>query len=97
MNKNTNNTTAKANTNTTVSTPKAATPTKKPYTRTVRQYFLLKPGKGFMLKNPKGVPTFGIDGELVSYTDIRQAKFARDFFVGTAHLVDALDIVTKVA
>ena len=96
MNKNTNNTTAKANTNTTVNTPQAAT-TKKPYTRTVRQYFLFKQGKGFMLKNPKGAPTFGIDGELVCYNDIRQAKFARDFFVETAHLVDALDIVTKVA
>ena len=96
MNKNTNNTTTTVKATATVNTPKAAT-TKKPYTRTVRQYFLLKPGKGFMLKNPKGVPTFGIDGELVSYTDIRQAKFARDFFVETAHLVDALDIVTKVA
>ena len=76
-------------------TTNTTTTQKKPYTRNTRLYFLYCPGKGFMLKNPKGAPTFGVDGELVRYTDIRQAKFARDFFVDTVRLVDTLDVLTK--
>jgi len=93
---NATNTTPKApKTGTAGTATNTTTAQKKPYTRNTRVYFLFNPGKGFMQKNPNGVPTFGVDGELVSYTDIRQAKFARDFFVETARLVSTLEIFTK--
>ena len=98
---NATNTTSKATATKTVTgtagtATNTATAQKKQYTRNTRLYVLFNPGKGFMQKNPHGAPTFGVDGELVGYTDIRQAKFARDFFVETARLVSALEIFTKV-
>lgn len=61
-----------------------------------KQYFLYAPGKGLALKSDKGVPKFGCDGELMTFTDMRQVNFVCDLFVKQLGVVDTLDVLTKV-
>ena len=80
---------------------KAATPTSKPSVQmghtNRRRYYLYAPGKGFVVSAEKGLPTFGVGGDVASYSDMRMVKFVKDFFVNTLKVTDELLVMTVVA
>jgi hypothetical protein len=82
--------------NTVVSPVSPVTNDRKPYVRNEKKYLLFCPGKGFMMKDSDGTQTFGVDGELVTFGDIRQAKFAMNFLVSTVKFAEELMIMNKV-
>ena len=45
----------------------------------------------------KGLPTFGVGGDVASYGDMRMVKFVKDFFVNTLKITDELLVMTVVA
>ena len=85
----------------TTMTLKAANPTTKTSVQmghtNRRRYYLYAPGKGFVVSAEKGLPTFGVGGDVASYSDMRMVKFVKDFFVNTLKITDELLVMTVVA
>ncbi len=71
------------------------TDNKKPYVRHTREFYLYSPHKGFLLKNPKGMPTLGLGDSIMVFDSFSKAQFALEFFTKNVSIANNLVILTS--